>query len=309
MLFPLRLAALTAAALFLNGTSPAGVPHYDHIFVIVDENKDLNRVIGAPAAPHITSAAVTYGYASHYDAVAHPSEPNYVAIVGGDTFGIRNDGPFTKNAVDAPNLATQLDTAHLTWKGYYEDIPAPGSLVTYKGLYASKHSGFLNFVDVQRDPNRLAHLVGFDQFDRDAADDRLPNFALIVPNLCNDMHGVAAAGVSSNCWPFRTSALISRGDAAFEDIIERLTATPAWKSTQNVAIVLVFDEDDGGGTEGGGGRVPAIVMTNHGPRHFVDATPYTHYSLLRTIEEAFGLSPLARAGEAVPMTALFSRTR
>ena len=306
MLFPLRLAALTAVALILNGTAPAAVPRYDHIFVIVDENKDLNRIVGRPVAPAINAAATAYGYASHYDAVAHPSEPNYVALVGGDTFGIRDDGPFTKNAVDAPSIAAQLDAAHLTWKGYYEDIPAPGSLATTAGLYASKHSGFLNFTGVQHDPQRAAHLVGFDQFERDTASNRLPNFALIVPNLCNDMHGAWGSGVPSNCWPTNTSSLIARGDSAFKAIVDRLTATPLWKSSANVAIVLVFDEDDGGGTEGGGGRVPAIVMANHGPRKVVDDTPYTHYSLLRTIEEAFGLASLGHAQEATPMTQLFS---
>ncbi len=293
-------------ALILNGISPAAVPRYDHIFVIVDENKDLNRIVGHSPAPAINAMALEYGYASHYDAVAHPSEPNYVALVGGSTFGIHDDGPFTKNAVDAPSLAAQLDAAHLTWKGYYEDIREPGSLATTSGLYASKHSGFLNFTGVQNDPQRAEHLVGFDQFERDAATNRLPNFALIVPNLCNDMHGAWGSNVSSDCWPTNTSALIARGDAAFKTIVDRLMATPVWKSKQNVAIVLVYDEDDSGGTEGGGGRVPAIVMTNHGPRKLVDATPYTHYSLLRTIEDAFGLTPLAHAAEATPMTPLFS---
>jgi len=306
MLFPLRLAALTAVVLILNGVGPAAVPRYDHIFVIVDENKDLNRIVGRSPAPAINAIALEYGYASHYDAVAHPSEPNYVALVGGDTFGIHDDGAFTTNAVDAPSVAAQLDAAHLTWKGYYEDIPAPGSLATRAGLYASKHSGFLNFTGVQHDAKRAEHLVGFDQFEGDTASNRLPNFALIVPNLCNDMHGAMGSDVPSDCWTINTSALIARGDKAFKEIVDRLTATSVWKSSANVAIVLVFDEDDGGGTEGGGGRVPAIVMTNHGPRRFVDATPYTHYSLLRTIEEAFGLAPLAHAQEATPMTPLFS---
>lgn len=309
MFFPLRLAALTAAVLTLNGIGRPVVPHYDHIFVIVDENKDLNRVVGGSAAPNISAMAAEYGYASHYDAVAHPSEPNYVAVVGGSTFGIRDDGAFTKNAVDAPNLSTQFDAAHVSWKGYYEDIPRPGSLATSAGLYASKHSGFLNFVNVQRDPNRAEHLVGFDQLERDRASNRLPNFALIVPNLCNDMHGAYGDDVPLNCWPVRGSSLIARGDRAFKDIVDRLMATPVWKSRQNVAIVLVFDEDDGDGREGGGGRVPAIVMTNHGPHHVVDATPYTHYSLLRTIEEAFDLAPLANAQQATAMTQLFSTQR
>src|SRR5262249_2604673 len=152
-----------AALFILNGIGPAVVPHYDHIFVIVDENKDLNRVVGRSPAPSINAMALRYGYASHYDAVAHPSEPNYVAIIGGSTFGIHDDAAFTKNTVDSPNLSTQLNAAGLSWKGYYEDIPSPGSLVTFSGLYASKHSGFLNFENVQHDPKRAEHLVGFDQ--------------------------------------------------------------------------------------------------------------------------------------------------
>jgi phosphatidylinositol-3-phosphatase len=307
MLSPLCLAAL-AATLVLNAAAPPQVPPYDHVFVIVDENKDLGAVIGDRAAPGINAMASEYGLATHYDAVAHPSEPNYVALVGGDTFGIHDDGPFVKNAVDAPSLATQLDAAHRTWRGYYEDIPAAGSLALSHGLYASKHSGFLNFVSVQRDPHRAEHLVGFDELRSDARDGHLPNFALIVPNLCNDMHGAWGAGVPSSCWPLPTHALISRGDAAFTAIVRLLMASKEWKSSANAAIVLVFDEDDGDGREGGGGRIPAVVITNHGPRHLSDPTPYTHYSLLRTIEAAFGLPYLGNARTATPMTRLFSTT-
>lgn len=302
MLFPLRLAAITAA-LLLNGLGPAEVPRYDHVFVIVDENKDVRSILGGRSAPEMNAMANAYGVATHYDAVAHPSEPNYVALVGGSTFGIRDDASFVKNAVDAPNLATQLGAAHLSWKGYYEDIPAPGSLAVSSGLYASKHSGFLNFLDVQRDPQRAEHLVGFDQLERDAAAGTLPNFALIVPNLCNDMHGVMSLTVPSDCLTMRSGALIARGDAAFKRIVDTLMQSSAWKSAKNVAIVLTFDENDGSGSEN---RVAAIVMTNHGPRRRSDDTPYTHYSLLRTVEAALGLSYLGNARTALPMTTLFS---
>ncbi|HET9029924.1 MAG TPA: alkaline phosphatase family protein [Candidatus Aquilonibacter sp.] len=304
MLFPVRLAAL-AAAFLINATPPPEVPRYDHIFVVVDENKDLHTVVGSRAAPRINALAAQYGLATHYDAVAHPSEPNYVAIVGGDTFGIRNDGSFVKNAVDAPSLATQLDAAHLSWKGYYESIPQPGSLATFSGFYASKHSGFLNFVSVQHDPNRAQHLVGFDALVRDIADNALPSFALIIPNLCNDMHGAWGVHVPVSCWPVPGGGLVKRGDATFGTIADELMKSRAWTGKERTAIVLVFDEDDGDGREGGGGRVPAIVITNHGPRHLVDPTPYTHYSLLRTIEAAFGLPYLRHARTAAPMTRLF----
>jgi phospholipase C len=305
--------ALSSLALALAAALPVSppMPRYQHVFVIVDENKDASVIFGNRHAPRINALARAFGSATHYDAVAHPSEPNYVALVGGSTFGVRNDGPFTTNVVDAPSLATQFDAAHLSWKGYYEGIPSPGSLDVYKGLYAAKHSGFLNYAGVQRAPAayRAQHLVGFDQLTRDAAEDRLPNFALIVPNLCDDMHGVFGLGVPHDCFSLDRSGLIARGDKAFGAIVDEIVGSPVWKSKDNVAIVLTFDEDDGDGKEGGGGRVPLLVMTNHGKRGVVDATPYTHYSLLRTIEDAFGLPHLAHAAQANDMTPLFALER
>lgn len=300
-----RLLCCLAAAACLGAGAPAA-PRYDHIFVIVDENKDLASVVGKAYAPAITALAKTYGLATHYDAVAHPSEPNYVAIVGGSTFGIHDDGGLPGNSVDAPSLAAQLEATHRSWKGYYQGLPAPGSLAPYAGNYAFKHSGFLNFRSVRRDPHRAQHIVGFDQLVADAANDALPNVALIVPDLCDDMHGVGMN--TSDCSVLNWRALIHRGDDAIGRITRLLMRTPAWRSVQHCAIVLVFDEDDSGSTEGGGGRVPAVVITNHGPRGMVDDTPYTHYSLLRTIEDAFGLAHLAHAGDAatVPMTKLFA---
>ncbi len=302
-----RLLLSLAAAALLGASAPPAMPRYDHIVVIVDENKDLAAVVGRPYAPTLTRLAHAYGYASHYDAVAHPSEPNYVALVGGDTFGIHDDGGLPRNSVDAPSLASQLSAARFSWKGYYQGLPQPGSLAMSGGKYAFKHSGFLNFASVRSDPQRAAHIVGFDQWQRDLENDALPKFSLVVPDLCDDMHG---EGINlGDCSVARWSALIKRGDDAIKRITDAIMATPTWKSSELCAVVIVFDEDDSGSREGGGGRVLAIVVTNHGPRGIVDPTPYTHYSLLRTIEDAFGLPHLAHAGDATTraMTPLFSK--
>jgi hypothetical protein len=104
--------------------------------------------------------------------------------------------------------------------------------------------------------------------------------------------------------PEAVEALIRRGDKAIGDIVDEIVASPAWSSGKNIAIVVTFDEDstNSAGQQGccgydpnsaanfGGGRVATIVVTNHGPRHVEDATPYNHYSLLRTVEEAFGIT-------------------
>jgi hypothetical protein len=135
------------------------------------------------------------------------------------------------------------------------------------------------------------------------------------------MHGVTEFGAPLDCQTLFGSRLIERGDANLAQIVRAIVNSPVWRSKQNVAIVVTFDEDGHGGTEGccgvdpsdaanrGGGHVATIVVTNHGPRGVRDATPYSHYSLLRTIEEAFGIHRyLGHAGDAgvVPMRALFA---
>src|SRR6185437_2626356 len=171
------------------------------------------QILDPAAAPNIARLARTYGDASQFFAEVHPSEGNYVALLGGDTFGIHDDDAFyCKPGMDdprcagakgagyqdhtssKPHLGAPLLNAGLTWKGYYESLPEPGSMAVTASdpafdngtrktaLYASKHSGFMNFAGVQSDPARAQRVVGFDQLKRDLASGQLPSFALIVPN-------------------------------------------------------------------------------------------------------------------------------
>ncbi|HEY2661834.1 MAG TPA: alkaline phosphatase family protein [Caulobacteraceae bacterium] len=329
------------------------IPQYAHIFVIVEENKDYTQIMNPAVAPHISALAARYGDAAQFFGEVHPSEANYVALLGGDTFGIHDDDGFFCHAgvndpfctgsgepgyadhtIKASHLGQQLETAGLTWKGYYESLPAPGSLVTTASdpafndqtrktaLYASKHSGFINFASVQHDPKRAKHLVDFHQLDADLTSNQLPSFALIVPNQCNEMHGLHGANVPADCDGANPTALIGRGDKVVGELVKKIQATSAWASDERMAIVITFDEGAGKTREGccavtpdapsnfGGGHIPTLVITNHGPRGVRDETPYNHYSLLRTIEDAFGLPEhLRHAADTgkgvVPMVKLF----
>jgi hypothetical protein len=348
-----------AASLALAATSPAlaapsnvdaAVPHYDHILVIVEENKGYSTVLDHNLAPHIVQLAKTYGSATQMYAEQHPSEPNYVAMVGGDTFGIADDDAwycvagstrpnckgsdkpnFVAHLIDAPSLATQLRDKGLAWRSYEEDIPAPGSFAIFSpeidsappALYASKHNGFVNFASVHQDPKVSDELVGFDRLRSDLSTGTVPAFALVVPNQCNEMHGMKNPKAPPGCDP--EEALIRRGDDQLSSLVTQIQASSIWTSpTQNTAIVITFDEngheDRTTGPQSccvvdknnpGGGRIPTIVMTNHGPRGVNDPTPYNHYSLLRTIEDALRLDGhLRHAGDPgiVPMTPLFATT-
>ena len=330
------LAITLCGAVVTSARAEGAIPRYDHVFVIVEENHTANQILGSGRAPAFDRLAQTYGSATQFFAETHPSEPNYIAMLGGDTLGVTDDDAYyCKPKMDAdgcessesddyvdhttakPGLMDQIAASGLTWKGYFEDIPAPGS-PAYRsaetdepgpekpeGLYASKHNGFMNFKSVQDDPRRAEKIVGFDALTADIAKGALPNFAVIVPNQCNDMHGMIGRHVPWDCFFLNHSGLVARADRQVADLVARIIASPQWQARGNAAIVITFDENDTGRSGGrprgccgsnpddpanpGGGWIATIVITNHGPRGLKDPTPYNHYSLLRTMEQAFGI--------------------
>jgi phospholipase C len=317
------------------------IPHYQHIVEIMMENTSYGTIIGNSNAPNINTLAGTYGLATDYFGVTHPSEPNYLANIAGDYFGIQDDNQFyctpelattdpycggttVDHTVDAQSLADQLTAAGKTWKGYFQSLPptpAPGALVTSgpsangpytfkyptnaNALYASKHNPFLNFTGTQ---GAIGNMVPDSQLATDLAGNTLPNFSLVVPDQCHDMHGTGSCP--------DTNALISAGDTYVGNTVSAITSSKEWARGRN-AIVITWDEDDYSdaglpgtgccGADPGGGHVVTIVITNKGTYPVTDGTAYNHYSLLRTYEAAFGLPTLAHAGDAVvtDMTPLF----
>jgi hypothetical protein len=318
------------------------VPHYQHIVEIMMENQKYSTIIGNPQAPNLNALANQYGLATNYYGVTHPSEPNYLAAVAGSYFGVQDDNQFyctpalaatepaswqcggttVDHTVSAQSIADQLTANGMTWKGYFQSLPAvsgpvvklgPGANGPYTfkspssavALYASKHNPFVNFTGTQ---DALANMVPDTQLATDLASGSLANYSLIVPNQCFDMHGTGGCGSTS---------LITLGDSYVATAVNQIMSSQVWKEGNN-AIVITWDEDDFSdsgqpgtgccGANPGGGHVATIVIKNHGnDGHVVDNTAYNHYSLLRTMETAFGLPCLAGACESdVPeMTPLF----
>ena len=154
-------------------------PKYDHVFLIIMENEGYNQVVGNQFAPMLNALAQDYGLATNHSGVADPSEPNYVAMLGGDSFGITSDDPywFPGQTVSAPNLMSQLEGVGKTWRGYFQSIPYPG----YRGycypdkclgipdsdtLYAAKHNGIVNFANLQT-PTELGKMFPLTQLSAD----------------------------------------------------------------------------------------------------------------------------------------------
>ena len=274
--------ALLVAVAAVAGSSASGqspVPPFRHVIVIVFENKEASAVLGDASAPTFNSYAHRYADLTEYYAVTHPSLPNYLALVSGSTQGITEN--CTSCIVDADNLAVALAAARRTWKTYAEGLPTAGFTGATSGRYAKKHNPFLYFRNVASRPALRRRVVPLPVLARDLRAKRLPDFALVVPDLCHSMHDCSVAV----------------GDAWLRRLV------PPLLKLQKTGIFVLFDE--GTTNAHGGGHVPALVLgTAVRPRStYADLTG--HYGVLRTIEDAWGLRRLGHSTEAAPITEIW----
>jgi phosphatidylinositol-3-phosphatase len=188
------LATLAISAVAPIESQADQLPRHDHVLVIMAENHAFDQVVDRTWA-NINALAKSYGLATNYYGVVHPSRANYIAMIGGDTFGIHDDDawyctretphrycpsrlkldPYVDHTIDKRSLVDQLEERKLTWKGYYESIPSPRSKVIFFPdvqsavpgqpfqLYDAKHNAFLSFKAVQTGPKLADKIVGFDQ--------------------------------------------------------------------------------------------------------------------------------------------------
>jgi hypothetical protein len=315
----LALGVLVPAA---DASAASSGGRYDHMFVIVEENHGFADVIGNPAAPNLNALAARYGVATNYFGVAHPSEPNYVGLLGGDTFGVADDNPYYVNRVAAPSLISQLDAAGISWRAYLQGLPHAG----YQGicypancngvpdkdpLYVSKHNAIANFT-TSLNPADWSRQVPVEQLATDLARGDVPAFGYVIPDECHDQHGDPPYCIDGgNPGDPQDQRLVADGDQYLGQLVATITGASFW-SRGNNAIAIVYDEgdDDAGccGQASGGGQVASVVVTSHGPRGLSDPAPYNHYSLLKTIQTNFGLGCLVHScdPQVTTMSPLFA---
>jgi hypothetical protein len=263
-------------------------PSASHTVLIVLENRELDEVIGASDAPYFNRLASQGALAVNYYGVTHPSLPNYLALAAGSTFGISED--CTDCLASGPNLATQLSAAGKSWRAYMGAMPRPCFAGAEVGDYAKKHNPFMYFPSVTSNPSLCARDVPETQLQADLVHRRLPAFAWISPDLCDDAHD---CGFGS-------------ADQYLRGIVPQLLGALG----PDGLLAITFDEGttDAGccGGAAAGGRVATILL---GPRVHRGArlhSAYSQYSLLATIEDRFGLARLRNARAAPALSAAFT---
>ena len=297
-LFPLA-ALLTLSGSVLGQTPPSkwtsgGLPVYDHIVIVVEENKYYDQVIGNASAPYINDVLREEGAnLTHMFAEEHESEGNYFWLFSGSNQGVgyKDVIPSKKTHKIYPfrtsNLGQQLIEKRLTFRGYAEDLPTTGSAVTKAGHYARKHVPWISFGNIPQgsNPNSSTNLQ-FEQFPSDFS--KLPTVSIVVPNLVNDMHDPGS----------RPQVAMKNGDAWLKKNIDPYYQ---WAKTHNSLLIVTFDESDNptgyvGWTDPASkyadvqNKIPTIFAGAHVSHGDYEEGPgVTHVNILRTIEAMYGL--------------------
>jgi acid phosphatase len=291
----LALAGAVAAALWGCGggadtgsaiapPSPVrGPAPFDRVMVVVFENKAPDEVLGDPAAPTFTRLAHRYALLSGYGGVAHPSLPNYLALVSGSTHGVKDCDDCT---IGGPNLADLLERRGRTWKTYAEALPSRGYGGGNAGPYRKHHDPFVYFRSIRSSERRLQRVVPFSELAGDLDHRRLPDFSLVIPDNCHNMHDCP----------------VSTGDTWLKGFLPGVLASPQMR---HGVVFVIFDEGKGRDPGLPGGRIPALAVgptVRPGSR---TSGTLDHYALLRTIEDAFRLPRLGRSASARPITGIW----
>ena len=269
-------AGVLSATSTLGGTAPS-LPSPDHIVMVIEENHSYSQIIDSPNAPYINRLAAQGAVFTQSFGITHPSQPNYLALFSGSTQSITdNSCPLT---FTTPNLGQALLAAGLTFAGYSEDLPSVGSLICSTGLYSRKHNPWVNWQDSVA--NGLPATANLPMTSFPTEYNQLPTVSMIVPNQVNDMHNG------------KNLEATQAGDRWLQ---EHLDAYVQWAMQHNSLLIVTWDEDNGKENN-------QIVTLFVGP--MVQAGRYgqriTHYNVLRTIEDLYGLPHAGASADAAPI--------
>lgn len=276
--------AMGAGALSAAATPDGGTLHLlrpDHIVMVIEENHSYSQIIDSSDAPYINRLAAEGAVFTQSFGITHPSQPNYLALFSGSTQDVTdNSCPHTFTTA---NLGEALLGAGLTFAGYSEDLPIGGSLICSIGSYARKHNPWVNWQDSLSNGLPATANLPMTSFPDDFS--MLPTVSVIVPNQINDMHHG------------KDPEAIQSGDRWLQ---EHLDAYVQWAQQHNSLLIVTWDEDN----KKENNRIVTLFV---GPmvRPGLYDQRITHYNVLRTIEDLYGLSHAGASADAAPITQIW----
>jgi hypothetical protein len=271
------LLSLGSAGAARSGSSTPPPRRPAHIAVVVLENTEYGSIVGSRNAPYLNSLIRRGGLATRFYGTTHPSLPNYLALLGGSTFGVDSNCDDCKLA--NTNLIDQLENRGFTWKAYMDGAPSACFKGASHGSYTRHHNPFVYFTDIADDSGRCSRIVPLTQLGKDIRAKAVPSFVWITPDECHDMH----------------SCSVRTADRFLAGLLPRLLASLG----RNGVLFVTWDEGDsdaGCCTYARGGHIATIVAGGRARRAARLRAASDHYSLLRTFEQLWRLPLLRHAG-------------
>ncbi|TVY81005.1 putative acid phosphatase [Lachnellula suecica] len=270
--------------LFISGATAATAAYvpgkaFDRFITIWLENQDFAAVEKNSRVASLSKEGILL---TEYHGLTHPSQPNYIASVGGDYFGLNHDG-FVQIPQNVSTLVDLFDTQDISWKGYFEGLPGPGFMgegsTAFDGSgwdYVRKHNPFISYDSVSLNGTRLGNIQSFNDFEIDLKANNLPQYAHMSPDMLNDGHNTTLEYAANWTQSFITPLL------ANEQFMEK------------TLVLLTYDES---ATYPEPNRIVSLLLGGAIPTELkgtTDGTLYTHYSILSTLQNNWGLPNLGR---------------
>jgi hypothetical protein len=291
-----------SATVIADGASARAAHSIKNVFVIVMENHDWDGIKGNPSAPYINGTLLKIGaHAERYTSPQniHPSEPNYVWMEAGDELNISDDDdPDLNYRTTKTHLTRQMELANVSWRSWQESITPGLCPLASSGLYGAKHNPFVFFDDITdgRNPHSahcIEHIRPYEELagNLSAGSGAVAQYNFITPNLCNDMHDSAGCATPDS---------VGNGDAWLSQEVPKILASKAYQD--GGALFITWDESEGGTAT----PIGLIAISPFAKPGYSNAIPYTHSSLLRTVQDVFALRPFMRdAANATSLDDLF----
>jgi hypothetical protein len=280
------LAGLAATALTMGasaayqstsaGAAPAAAraaaaPAFDHVIIVMFENKNYSSIKGSSSAAYLNSLASQGTLFTSSFGLTHPSQPNYIGLFSGSQQGVSNDD-CPKN-FKTGNLGQQLLDAGKSFKGYSEGLPSAGYTGCKSGRYRRKHAPWADFPTV----SGSAYNVPYSSFPSDYS--KLPTVSFVIPDMCNDMHDCS----------------IATGDGWLK---KHLDSYVQWAKTHNSLLITTFDEDNFTSVN----QIHTVFVGANVKAGYQSSTQINHYNVLRTLEDMYGLPALGNAKNKSPIS-------
>ncbi len=284
---PAGLPALSILSCAFASAQAPLPPAYDHVVIVVEENRPYSNIIGNPDAPYINSLATAGVNFTNVYGLLRPSQPNYLELFSGSFQGVTSNTTAAGVPFSTPNLGAALLTAGKTFTGYSDSLPSVGftgdsfSTMAGQNQYVRKHNPWVNWQG--GGTNQLPSTTNRPFTDFPANFSTLPTLSIVVPDEQHDMH----------------DGTIAQGDTWLQN---NIAAYANWAKANNSLLIVTYDEDD----HSSNNHVPTIFYgANLRDGTTVNST-YTLHNLLRTVEDVYGTSHSGMGAKVQPVHGAFA---